>query len=101
LQIQKALVIAGVMGSIDAEVDDQPWTLFLRLLGSNLEILEVPPDDLGLHTDSSQRFARDVDPSGIDFGARRAIDLILEIAGGECIPEVISLGSAPRGESNY
>ncbi len=37
---------------------------------------------LGLHTDSSQRFARDVDPAGVLVAARRAIDLILETAGG-------------------
>lgn len=95
---QKALVIAGIMGSIDAEVDGSTVDIILESAWFKPGNIRSTARRLGLHTDSSQRFARDVDPCGVEYGARRAIDLILEIAGGECIPEVVSLGSSPRGE---
>ena len=93
---KKALVIAGVMGSIDAEVDDSTVDIILESAWFNPGNVRATARRLGLHTDSSQRFARNVDPAGVQFAARRAVDLILDIAGGECIPEVVSFGEEPR-----
>ena len=93
---KNALVIAGVMGSVDAEVDESTVDIFLESAWFKPGNIRSTARRLGLHTDSSQRFARDVDPAGIDFGARRAVDLILEIAGGQCVPEIVSYGKAPR-----
>ncbi|MFP6899799.1 MAG: phenylalanine--tRNA ligase subunit beta, partial [Opitutales bacterium] len=53
---------------------------------------------LGLSSDSSHRFARDVDPQFTRFAARRAIDLIIETAGGELVPEEVQVGKPPRGD---
>jgi phenylalanyl-tRNA synthetase beta chain len=93
---KNALVIAGIMGSVDAEVDETTVDIFLESAWFKPGNIRSTARRLGLHTDSSQRFARDVDPAGIDFGARRAVDLILEIAGGQCVPEIVSYGKAPR-----
>jgi phenylalanyl-tRNA synthetase beta chain len=93
---KNALVIAGVMGSVDAEVDETTVDIFLESAWFKPGNIRSTARRLGLHTDSSQRFARDVDPAGIDFGVRRAVDLILEIAGGQCVPEIVSYGKAPR-----
>ena len=38
---------------------------------------------LNLHSDSSYRFERGVDPEGVDWASRRVCQLILELAGGE------------------
>ncbi|MBT5716282.1 MAG: phenylalanine--tRNA ligase subunit beta [Opitutae bacterium] len=93
---QNALVIAGVMGSVDAEVDDSTVDIILESAWFKPGNIRSTARRLGLHTDSSQRFARDIDPVGVDFGARRAIELILEIAGGQAVNEIVSLGQAPR-----
>ena len=93
---EKVLVIAGVMGSIEAEVDDTTVDIILESAWFNPGNVRGTARRLGLHTDSSQRFARNVDPTGVQFAARRAIDLILEIAGGECVPEVVTVGEEPR-----
>ena len=94
---ERALVVAGVMGSVDAEVDDDS--------GHVLESAWFQPGNvratsrkLGLHSDSSQRFSRNVDPENLSYAAERAASLILELAGGELIPECVSVGSSPRGE---
>ena len=92
----KPLVIAGVMGSVDAEVDSSTCDIILESAYFKPGCIRSTSRKLGLHTDSSQRFSRDVDPAGVNFAARRAVDLILKIAGGECIKEFISKGEVPR-----
>ncbi len=93
---EKPLVVAGIMGSVDAEVDDDTTDLVLESAWFQPSGIRATARTLGLHTDSSQRFSRDVDPQGIEFAARRAIDLITEIAGGSASREFISFGQSPR-----
>jgi phenylalanyl-tRNA synthetase beta chain len=95
---ERALVVAGVMGSVDAEVDKSTTDLVLESAWFSPGSVRSTARRLGLHSDSSQRFSRDVDPAGVEYAARRAIDLILETAGGELAPTYICSGSAPRGE---
>jgi phenylalanyl-tRNA synthetase beta chain len=95
---ERPLVVAGVMGSVDAEVDNSTTDLVLESAWFSPGSVRSTARRLGLHSDSSQRFSRDVDPAGVEYAARRAIDLILETAGGELAPSYVSVGSAPRGE---
>ena len=94
---EKPLVVAGIMGSVDAEVDDTTTEIVLESAWFHPGSIRATARSLGLHTDSSQRFSRDVDPQGVKFAAQRAIDLILEIAGGTTSEEYVSIGSPPRG----
>ena len=91
------LVVAGIMGSVDAEVNTTTTDLVLESAWFRPGSIRHTARKLGLHTDSSQRFSRDVDPQGLEYAAQRAIDLILEIAGGKCLPEYVCKGSEPRG----
>ena len=50
---------------------------------------------LSLHSDSSYRFERRVDPQGIDWASRRCAELILEMAGGELAAGVVDVGAPP------
>ena len=97
---ERPLVVAGVMGSIDAEVDENTCDIVLEAAWFKPESVRLTSRRLGLSSDSSYRFERGVDPEGIVYASRRAIDLILEIAGGtlEGKPSVIGhppLGPAP------
>jgi len=93
---EKPLVVAGIMGSVDAEVDNSTTDIVLESAWFHPGSVRATARTLGLHTDSSQRFSRDVDPAGVEFAARRAIDLITEIAGGSASSEFISVGEPPR-----
>ena len=93
---EKPLVVAGIMGSVDAEVDNSTTDIVLESAWFHPGSVRATARTLGLHTDSSQRFSRDVDPAGVEFAARRAIDLITEIAGGSASSEFISVGETPR-----
>ncbi len=79
---ERGLVVAGVMGSIDAEVDDNTTDIVLEAAWFTPKKIRKTSRQLGLSTDSSYRFERGVDPVAIDTAAYRTIDLILEIAGG-------------------
>src|SRR4029079_18049636 len=50
---------------------------------------------LNLHSDSSYRFERGLDPQGVDWASRRACELILELAGGELASGVLNVGRQP------
>lgn len=95
---EKPLVVAGIMGSVDAEVAENTTDLVLESAWFHPGKVRATARKLGLHTDSSQRFSRNVDPQGLDYAAQRAIDLIIETAGGSVHPDFVSLGEAPRGE---
>ncbi len=80
---ERALVIGGIMGSIEAEVDENTTDLVLEAAYFNPINIRRTSRTLGLSTDSSYRYERGVDPCGAEYAAIRAIDLIEEIAGGE------------------
>ena len=94
---EKPLVVAGIMGSVDTEVDNTTSDIVLESAWFHPGSVRATARSLGLHTDSSQRFSRDVDPQGVEFAAQRAVDLILEIAGGTASEEYVSIGTPPRG----
>ena len=88
---ERPLVIAGVMGSLDAEVDSSSSEIVLEVAAFESRGIRATSRRLGLSTDSSYRFERGVDPQGIEFAAARCIDLILETAGG-------TVGGRPQSE---
>src|SRR5690606_5606500 len=91
----KPLVVAGVMGSVDAEVDDGTTDIALESAFFDPSSIRWTSRKLGLSTDSSYRFERGVDPFNLVFAAQRAADLILEIAGGRLVGPMIEVGGEP------
>lgn len=96
---ERPLVVAGIMGSLDAEVDDSTTDIVLESAWFRPGAVRDTARKLNLHTDSSYRFSRDVDPAGVEFAARLAIDLILEVAGGEVSGPGVVVGAPPRGDN--
>jgi phenylalanyl-tRNA synthetase beta chain len=96
---ERALVVAGVMGGADAEVDDSTTDLVLESAFFQPSGIRRTSKHLALSSDSSYRFERGVDPRGVMAAARRAIDLILETAGGRAVGPVWRVGSEPEAET--
>jgi phenylalanyl-tRNA synthetase beta chain len=94
----KALVVAGVMGSIDAEVDASTCDIFLEAAWFRPGMVRRTARTLGLSTDSSYRFERSVDPGGTEYAALRCLDLILELCGGTLLGPPRVFGEAPITE---
>ncbi len=77
------VALAGVMGGEATGVSAETTEIVLEsayFLGTNIRRTSRT---LGLMSDSSYRFERDVDPAGILVASQRAAELITEIAGGE------------------
>ncbi|HEY4389516.1 MAG TPA: phenylalanine--tRNA ligase subunit beta, partial [Ktedonobacteraceae bacterium] len=81
--------IAGVMGGAVSEVSDKTNSVLLEAAnfkGVNVRRTSVA---LGLRTDASSRFEKNLDPELTLLGANRACQLLAELAGGTAHPGVV------------
>lgn len=84
---QKAAhAIAGIMGGLHSSVTDTTCNLFLESALFSAEQIAGKARRYGLHTDSSFRFERGVDPQLQIQAMERATALILETCGGTAGP---------------
>ncbi|MDH5611401.1 MAG: phenylalanine--tRNA ligase subunit beta [Gammaproteobacteria bacterium] len=79
----KALALAGVMGGEGSGVSDATTSIFLESAFFKPENIAGKARGYGLHTDSSHRFERGVDPQLQVRAIERATELVLAICGGE------------------
>lgn len=82
------LAIAGVMGGADSAVSDATTTIVLEAAFFATDALAGQARHYGLHTDSSHRFERGVDPESPRRAMERATALILAVTGGEAGPVI-------------
>lgn len=88
----KAMVVAGVMGGENSGVDESTTTIVLECAIFSAASVRWTSRSLGLSSDSSYRYERGVDPHAAREAAWRAIDLILETAGGAAMGPVCVVG---------
>ena len=88
----KAVALAGVMGGANSEVDESTKDVLLEVAYFEPRGIRRTARRLGIHTDSSHRFERGVDPNALVKVIDRAAQLIGELAGGECCKGVIDEG---------
>lgn len=72
----KPVAIAGVMGGAETEVSDETTSILLEIATFNPTRVRKTSKRLGLHSESSHRYERFVDPCGIAGAAARAVWLI-------------------------
>ncbi|MFN9374790.1 MAG: phenylalanine--tRNA ligase subunit beta [Planctomycetaceae bacterium] len=89
---QRPVAIAGVMGGFDTEIGDRTRNVLIEAADFASMTVRATARKLNLHSDSSYRFERGVDRSQIDWASRRCVQLILETAGGELAPGVLTAG---------
>ncbi|MDX1702594.1 MAG: phenylalanine--tRNA ligase subunit beta, partial [Melioribacteraceae bacterium] len=87
----RPVAIAGVMGGENSEVRDDTKDILIESAYFNPSSVRKTAKHLFLSTDSSYRFERGTDPSGTLKSALRAADLIVKVAGGEIIKDVIDV----------
>lgn len=90
---KQALALAGIMGGQASAVTASTQDIFLEAAFFSPLSLAGKARKLGLHTDSSHRFERGVDPELAPLALERATELLLAIVGGEPGP-IIEQGSA-------
>ncbi len=80
---KRAVGLGGVMGGADTEVSGRTTELLIEAAEFDPLSIRNTARKLNLHSDSSYRFERGLDPQGVDWASRRCVELILELAGGE------------------
>ncbi len=91
-------IIAGVMGSAESEVCADTKDLVLECAYFQPTRIRRTRRALELSSESSYRFERGIDMLGMPDALRRAIELIIAVAGGEVRAPAIDLWPAPQQE---
>ena len=81
-----ALALAGVMGGAESAVSESTSDILLECAFFNPTTIMGKARAYGLHTDSSHRFERGVDPELQQLAIEYASDLFVSIAGGQVGP---------------
>ena len=93
--VERALVIAGVFGSVDAEIDEHTTDIVLEaanFAGPSILRTEM---HTGIRSEASNRFEKGIDanlvPGGLDFAGR----LFAQLCGGTVAPGMVDAGGVP------
>ena len=88
----RPVALGGVMGGVDSEVSSATTEVLVESANFSPLAIRTTARKLNLHSPSSYRFERGVDPAGLDWASRRCCELILNLAGGELASGVIAVG---------
>ena len=95
---KRPTIIAGVMGSADSEVSAATTDLVLECAYFQPTRIRRTRRALELSSESSYRFERGIDMLGMPDALRRAIELIIAVAGGELREPPLDLWPEPQQE---
>jgi len=79
---EKSVAIAGIMGGLNSEVDDTTTEIVLESAEFDPASVRKTSKTLNLSTDASYRFERGIDSGYVTEALKRAVAMIVEIAGG-------------------
>ena len=92
---QRSVALGGVMGGADTEVCENTVDVLIEAADFAPLSIRSTARALRLHSPSSYRFERTVDPEGIDWASRRACQLVLQLAGGQLADGVVDVQAKP------
>jgi len=81
----RPVALGGVMGGESTEVDGETQNILLEAALFDSATIRRSARSQGLRSESSNRYERGVNQAGVEEACRRAIALILELAGGEAM----------------
>jgi phenylalanyl-tRNA synthetase beta chain len=86
---ERAIAIAGVMGGAETEVSARTSDVLLESAWFDATSVRRTARRLGLSTEASYRFERQIDRAGVRRAIDRAARLLAELAGGSVAPGVV------------
>jgi phenylalanyl-tRNA synthetase beta chain len=93
------VALAGVMGGEETGVTESTTRLWLESAYFLPSSIRRTSRELGLLSDSSYRFERDVDPAGVVVASQEATQLLIDLAGGQ--PGELRLGFAAKSQFGF
>ncbi|MBM3965400.1 MAG: phenylalanine--tRNA ligase subunit beta [Planctomycetes bacterium] len=91
---ERAVALGGVMGGAESEVSDATTDLLIESASFVPMAIRRTARKLKLHSPSSHRYERRIDPNQLDWASRRCCELILATAGGELLDGVLDTNPA-------
>ncbi len=91
----KAVALAGVMGGLSTQVDEQTTEILLESATFDAATVRQTARRLGLHSESSARFSRGVDPSVAPHALERACALLTELCPDAIVSDVKDIFQHP------
>ncbi|KMK74591.1 phenylalanine--tRNA ligase subunit beta [Alkalihalobacillus pseudalcaliphilus] len=88
---EEPMAIAGVMGGEKSEVQEDTKNILLEAAYFDPSNIRKTSRELGLRSDSSARFEKGVDVKRTRAAAKRAAELIQQLAGGEIANELVEV----------
>lgn len=92
----RAIAVAGVMGGLETEVDENTKTVLLESATFNPAMVRRTSRYLGLRTEASNRFEKGLSPYFAEVAIKRACALIEEIGAGEVVKGTIDTYLVPQ-----
>ena len=86
---QKPSCLAGIMGGIESEIEDDTKNLFLESAKFKRDNVRKTGRKLGIRTEASGRFERGVDVVNVSYAMDRALSLICELDAGDVVDGVL------------
>jgi phenylalanyl-tRNA synthetase beta chain len=88
---EKTIGLAGIMGGLNSEVKDDTTAIIFE--GANFDgtNIRVSSQKLGLRTEASSRFEKDLDPNLTEIAINRACHLVEELGAGEVMQGSIDI----------
>lgn len=83
--------LAGVMGGLDSEVTDRTVNIVLESAKFDGGAVRKTSRALGLRSEASQRFEKEVDPSAVIPALNRAAELMAKYAGGNVCKGIVEV----------
>jgi len=91
----RPVAIAGIMGGADSEIREDSEDILIESANFHSTSVRRTAKRLGMVTESSYRFEREVDPSITVTAALRAAQLIAELGGGKVARGVVDVCPVP------
>ena len=92
---QKGIALAGVMGGLNTEINDNTKDVLIESAYFNPTNIRRTSKTLALRSESSYRFERGADIGICDWASQRAVQLIIETAGGQLADGVVDACPKP------
>ncbi|MGE0057757.1 MAG: phenylalanine--tRNA ligase subunit beta [Dehalococcoidia bacterium] len=96
---KRPVAVAGVMGGADAEVTSATTTVLLEAANFNAVSVRRTSGALGLRTEASMRFEKGLHPELAAVAARRAMKLLVEVAGGRAAKGLVDTYPTKRADT--
>lgn len=88
---KRAVALAGVMGGLDSEVEDDTTTILLEAATFSRAHTSRTSRNLGLISEASLRYERGVDAAAIEDISAAAAALMAEVSGGTVRPGIVDV----------